>query len=113
ALEANPWIELATPAEAVARHAPLGLVYLPTASYHEMEEWSLPPEGQKARARAAALLEPAFGDGAADLLRGGIWRNFQARYPEASRPHKRMQRASHRLWASPERERDDWKAART
>jgi alpha-amylase len=99
ALEANPWIELRTPAEAVTHHAPRGLVYLPSAAYHEMEEWALPPAAQRRYERAAARLEPEFGEGARDLLRGGLWRNFQARYPEANRLHKRMLLASRKLWA--------------
>src|SRR5262245_27422263 len=40
ALEAQPWIQIRTPAEAVAHHPPLGLAYLPTASYQEMQEWA-------------------------------------------------------------------------
>src|SRR5438093_6011379 len=38
ALDAHPWIECRTPAETIAHHPPVGLAYLPTASYHEMEE---------------------------------------------------------------------------
>jgi alpha-amylase len=113
ALEANPWIELSTPAEAIAHHPPLGLVYLPTASYHEMQEWSLPPEGQARYGRAAERLKPTFGDETHDLLRGGLWRNFQARYPEAGRPHQRVQRASRKLALETERDGEAWKAART
>ncbi|MBI1799454.1 MAG: hypothetical protein HYR73_07170, partial [Candidatus Eisenbacteria bacterium] len=47
AIEAEPWIEWLTPSEAIERHAPLGLAYLPSASYHEMQEWSLPPAAQR------------------------------------------------------------------
>src|SRR5204863_9517894 len=46
ALAAQPWIALRTPAEAIASHPPLGLAYLPSASYHEMQEWALPPAAQ-------------------------------------------------------------------
>jgi 4-alpha-glucanotransferase len=113
ALEANPWIEVRTPAEAIAQHAPRGLVYLPTASYHEMEEWSLPPAAQERYERAAARLEPEFGDAARDLLRGGLWRNFQARYPEANRLHKRMLLASRKLWSRPAEDETPWREART
>src|SRR5580765_2615610 len=67
ALAAEPWIELRTPAEAIAHHAPRGLAYLPTASYHEMQEWALPPAIQVRYHRAAELLEPEFGDAARDL----------------------------------------------
>ena len=111
-LEENPWIEIRRPDEAIARHAPAGLVYLPTASYHELQEWALPPEAHARYARAAETLAPVFGEEAHDLLRGGHWRGFLARYPEANRLHKRAGRAS-RLLTSPEaRGREGWAAAR-
>jgi hypothetical protein len=113
ALAANPWIELRTPAEAVSHHAPRGLIYLPSAAYHEMEEWALPPAAQVRYQRAAERLAAEFGDGARDLLRGGLWRNFQARYPEANRLHKRMLLASHRLWDRLAEEDVSWREART
>ena len=113
ALEAEPWIELRTPAEAIAAHPPLGLAYLPTASYHEMQEWALPPAAQERYHRAAERLEPEYGSGAHDLLRGGHWRNFQARYPESNRIHKRMLRASRLLWRHPAEDDAEWKEART
>jgi alpha-amylase len=123
ALAANPWIELRTPAEAIAHHRPSGLVYLPTASYHEMQEWALPPRAQERYHRAAGLLRESFGDGALDLLRGGHWRNFLSRYPESNRLHKRSLRASRLLHAHPSMVRGgeafpltptpDWKEAQT
>lgn len=113
ALDANPWIEIRTPAEAIAHHAPLGLTYLPTASYHEMQEWALPPEGQERYHRAAERLQDLFGDETHDLLRGGMWRNFQARYPESSRPHKRVLRASKQLWERADPGSPAWKQALT
>jgi alpha-amylase len=112
ALDAAPWIELLTPSEAIARHKPAGLVYLPTASYHEMQEWSLPPAAQERYHRAAELLESEFGDAARDLLRGGHWRNFLARYPETNRMQQRMLRASRRLHHLPERD-ERWYEAQT
>jgi 4-alpha-glucanotransferase len=99
ALEREPWIELATPAEAIERHAPLGLTYLPTASYHEMQEWSLPLEAQARYHVAERALIPVAGDLSRDLLRGGHWREFQTRYPESNRMQKRALRASRRLHA--------------
>ena len=113
ALAAEPWIELRTPGEAIAHHAPRGLIYLPTASYHEMQEWSLPPESQARYQRAAERLEPEFGDAARDLLRGGLWRNFQARYPESNRLHKRMLIASRKLWERIAEDDVEWREART
>jgi hypothetical protein len=67
-----------------------GLAYLPTASYREMEGWSLPT----AAALRFLALEKAVGedrlhsDGA--LVRGAHWRNFLVKYPESNRMHKKM-----------------------
>ncbi len=68
-----------------------GLAYLPTASYREMEGWSLPAA---AAARLGAL-ETELGadrlagaDGA--FVRGAHWRNFLVKYPESNRAHKKM-----------------------
>lgn len=68
-----------------------GLAYLPTASYREMESWSLPPEAATRLARLERELgseRVAGPDGA--LLRGAHWRNFFVRYSEANRMHKKM-----------------------
>ncbi len=111
-LEANPWIEMRLPAEAIARHAPRGPVYLPTASYHELQEWSLPPAAQARYQRAAERLAGEFGAESHDLLRGGHWRGFLARYPEANRMHKRAGRASRLLEDKTNRKRKGWAAAR-
>ena len=112
-LAAEPWIELRTPAEAMAHQPPRGLAYLPTASYHEMEEWSLPPRAQERYHEAVTLLTPVLGETARDRVRGGHWRNFIARYPEANRLHKRTLRASHRLWERTAEDDPGWREART
>lgn len=79
-----------------------GIVYLPTTSYMEMGEWSLPA------ARAddfAALLAQEKSAGRYDrfkpFLRGGIWRGFFSRYSEANWMHKRMLALSARVAALP------------
>ena len=72
-----------------------GIAYLPTASYTEMESWSLPPEAALRLARLRHDLgeaRVAGPDGA--LVRGAHWRNFLARYPESNRMHKKMQALS-------------------
>jgi 4-alpha-glucanotransferase len=112
ALAAEDWIDILTPAEAVARLPARGPVYLPTASYHEMQEWALPPAAQQRYHRIAERLKAEMGDAALDLLRGGHWRAFQARYPESNRMHKRMLRASRRLWAAPHPADPAWREAR-
>jgi alpha-amylase len=68
-----------------------GLAYLPTASYREMESWSLPPDAALRLARLERDLgeaRVAGPDGA--LIRGAHWRNFLVKYPEANRMHKKM-----------------------
>lgn len=68
-----------------------GLAYLPTASYREMEGWSLPPRGAIGLAKLETELGPerlAGQDGA--FIRGAHWRNFLAKYPESNRAHKKM-----------------------
>lgn len=99
---ASPRIEVMTFAQYHARARTRGVVYLPTTSYIEMNEWSLPAE---AADRYAALVgRERDGGRFADVkgfLRGGIWRNFLARYPEANWMHKRMLALSARLAARP------------
>ncbi len=80
-----------------------GIVYLPTTSYSEMNEWTLPAAAAEVYAQLLER-EKAEGNLAAHrpFLRGGIWRNFLSRYPEANWMHKRMLALSARLAALPE-----------
>ncbi len=77
---------------------PQGIVYHPTDSYIEMTLWALPPHDQVSYERfeksvtAAGLI-----GGHEHHLRGGFWRNFLAKYPEANHMHKKMLRVSRRL----------------
>jgi alpha-amylase/alpha-mannosidase (GH57 family) len=94
-LMANGEMQLSTLAGALDAVPSGGLAYLPTASYREMEGWSLPPEPADRLAR----LEHDLGedrmrgpDGA--LVRGSHWRNFLAKYSESNRMHKKAQRLS-------------------
>lgn len=84
----SDWLETATPSEALASHAAQGRADLPTASYQEMMEWSLPTP---ARNRYHGLTQE-FSSRPDDLpfLRGGIWRNFFSKYSESNLLHKKM-----------------------
>lgn len=94
-LLATDWLTLATPSEVVDRVEATGRVYLPTASYREMGEWALPAAAQRRLERAKHDLErPGGGADHADLLRGGFWRNFLAKYPEVADTHWKMLRLS-------------------
>ena len=102
----SPLIRTETYAEYHVRERTRGIVYLPTTSYIEMNEWTLPAP------RAAtyhALLEQEKAAGRFEahkpFLRGGIWRNFMSRYTEANWMHKRMLGASRRLAALPPEQR--------
>ncbi len=79
-----------------------GIIYLPTTSYIEMNEWTLPA----ARAHAYANLVKQEKDHARyerdkAFIRGGIWKNFLSRYPESNWMHKRMLGLSDRLHGLP------------
>ena len=83
-----------------------GVVYLPTASYIEMNEWTLPVPAahhyadfveQEKHANRYELTKP--------YVRGGIWRNFFMRYPESNWMHKRMLSLSSRYHALPDNQK--------
>jgi hypothetical protein len=83
-----------------------GVVYLPTASYIEMNEWTLPAAPAH---RYADLVQESRKQGRYEqskaFLRGGIWRNFFTRYPESNWMHKRMLQLSDRCQALPPEKR--------
>ncbi|CAH1387729.1 alpha-amylase/4-alpha-glucanotransferase domain-containing protein [Candidatus Nitrotoga sp. M5] len=83
-----------------------GIVYLPTTSYIEMNEWTLP---MAAAHTYADLVNTEKSGGHYEerkaFLRGGIWKNFFTRYPESNWMHKRMLGLSERLHALPEEKR--------
>ena len=96
ALETNAdWIKMPTFSEYIDAVAPMGRVYLPTASYEEMMEWSLPVESQHGYERFVARLKAEqIYDENKPYVRGGFWRNFMARYSESNLMNKRMLRVS-------------------
>ncbi len=83
-----------------------GIVYLPTTSYIEMNEWTLPAHA--ARTYRGLVEQEKHGgryEARKPFLRGGIWRNFFMRYPESNWMHKRMLEVSARLAALPAAQR--------
>ncbi len=101
ALEANAdWLTTTTPSDWLARHAPIGRVYIPTGSYAEMGQWALPADESLVYAdvlhRAQAEHRPE-----ARWLRGAFWRNFQVKYREINDLHKLMLRVSAAVDAMP------------
>jgi len=87
-----------------ARAKTRGVVYLPTTSYIEMNEWTLPVP---AAHYYADLVQASKSSGEFErnrpFLRGGIWKNFLMRYPESNWMHKRMLSLSRRFHALPQK----------
>ena len=94
-IEDAAWLETTT-AERYLDHRPAGQrVVLPSASYREMAEWSLPSE----TARLAMDPDSESGPypdwgGMEAFMRGGSWPNFLIRYPEAAVLYRKMLRVS-------------------
>ncbi|MFM7072933.1 MAG: alpha-amylase/4-alpha-glucanotransferase domain-containing protein [Planctomycetota bacterium] len=99
ALLANQsWLRTTTLAEAVDNVAPRGKVYLPDGSYREMTECALPVERQHEYAEMVqSLRSDARWPQLQRFVRGGFWRNFKVKYPEADEMYTRMMMVSQRL----------------
>ncbi len=97
----NEWLETTTFAEYLAKEPPRGRIYLPTASYMEMGEWALPIRAMKEYDDALAKVKnsPELA-GLRPFLKGGIWRNFFAKYSESNHMHKRMMMVSRKVRAA-------------
>ncbi len=93
------WLKLSTLAECVEHVLPAGRIYLPDSSYREMTEWVLPTERQKTylSLRQKKEKEDADWPQLSPFLRGGFWRNFRTKYPEANEMYSRMLQVSRRL----------------
>ncbi|MFH1552238.1 MAG: alpha-amylase/4-alpha-glucanotransferase domain-containing protein [Candidatus Omnitrophota bacterium] len=92
------WINTAKLSECLKKRPPEGRVYLPTSSYEEMLQWALPAESQLEMEK---MLEDLKQSGKEELykpfIRGGFWRNFLEKYPEANQMNKKMVYVSRKL----------------
>jgi len=80
---------------------PTRRVFLPSTSYREMGEWSLPPAAQaEYESLADELKRQNRFDSAKALLQGGTWRGFKAKYPEANLMYGRMIHVSRKARAA-------------
>lgn len=92
------WLNITTLSDVQKNVSAHGRVYIPTASYREMMEWSLPTE-------SGNLFENVLNDvkwsgkeaAYVPFLRGGFWRNFLEKYPESNNMHKKMLRVSNKV----------------
>jgi hypothetical protein len=94
-LTAEGTVRMVTAGGAVASVASRGPAHLPSASYREMESWSLPPAASLELERIAIRLGSGdlggAGSGGDSFIRGGHWRGFLAKYSESRRMHAKAQ----------------------
>jgi alpha-amylase len=90
-LEKNSgWIEMVTFSQYMDKFRPRGRVYLPTASYFEMSAWALPTlPGRELRKVIDEVRDAGNFDRYGTFLRGGFWRSFLVKYPQANRIQKK------------------------
>jgi alpha-amylase len=101
------WIQFLPPGEVLQRGAQqLGRIYLPTSSYAEMMQWSLPTVEANLSYKKFihALDEVRHSDSLVgsdainrSFIQGGYWRNFFVKYPEVNQLHKHGLRTSARI----------------
>jgi hypothetical protein len=93
------WLKAVTLAECVENLMPAGRTYLPDSSYREMTEWVLPAERQRVLLSLRKDKEKNDPDWPelSNFVRGGFWRNFRNKYPEANEMYCRMLGISERL----------------
>ncbi|MBN8721880.1 MAG: DUF1926 domain-containing protein [Acidobacteria bacterium] len=94
----SDWLETVKLGDYLEQSEPNGQIYLPTASYAEMMEWSLPAKVSQ----EFVDLKHMLGDSEpekklAQYLQGGYWRNFLVKYRESNLIHKKMLQVSQRL----------------
>jgi len=84
--------------EAMDEIPPNGRIYLPTASYAEMGQWSMPSRGFVHYENIEKHLKSnELWEEYSYLVRGGFWRNFLSKYPESNNMHKKMYRVASKI----------------
>lgn len=96
--ENRDWLQVCTLADVVRHVPPVGKIYLPDASYREMTEWALPVTRQIEYSQVVQRhsADPDFPQ-VRQFMRGGFWRNFRVKYPEANEMYCRMLEVSQKL----------------
>ncbi|MGE4385334.1 MAG: alpha-amylase/4-alpha-glucanotransferase domain-containing protein [Endomicrobiaceae bacterium] len=96
ALEENSDIvETVTFKDVLKNSKPSGRIYLPTNSYFEMSEWTLPSDVQNNFDMLVKQNEN--NEDLKPFVRGGFWRNFLTKYEESNNMHKKMIRVSQKI----------------
>ncbi len=97
-VENRDWISTTTLADAARSTPPAGKIYLPDGSYREMTEWVLEADQQVEYENITHEMQddPRW-QRLVRFVRGGYWRNFKVKYPEANEMYARMLQVSRRL----------------
>jgi len=90
-LKNHKTVETITSSEALKKFKPKGLIYLPTSSYPEMDEWTMEPQEFLYYKELKDRLKkyPDYKK-LRNYLRAGFFRNFFVKYPRANYMHKKM-----------------------
>ena len=92
------WLKTTTLGEAFDSVPPVGKIYLPDGSYREMTEWALPVRQQMDyEDMVREMRDDPRWERIQPFVRGGYWRNFRVKYPEANEMYSRMMMVSRRL----------------
>jgi len=90
--ENSEWLSTTTFKQYHANHIPRDLVYIPTSSYFEMSQWTLPTAlGRQMDHFIHDLENQGKVDKNRPFIKGGMWRNFLTKYPESNWMQKRVQ----------------------
>ncbi|MBC8376855.1 MAG: DUF1926 domain-containing protein [FCB group bacterium] len=88
----SDWLSTTTFKQYHSAHIPRDLVYLPTSSYFEMSQWTLPTNlGRQMDHFVHDLENQGKSDESRPFIKGGMWRNFFTKYPESNWMQKRVQ----------------------
>lgn len=91
AIEQTNWIKTTTLSGFITQNNPLGRIYLPCAAYEELMGWALPPNSIIEYEKAIQELSKSKKyQHYTRFIKGGFWRNFLTKYPEANNIHKKM-----------------------
>ena len=100
-MEHRDWLKVVTLGDAIDNVSPIGRCYLPDSSYREMTEWALDSDRQQdLQALTQAHENDEDWSRLRSFMRGGFWRNFRVKYPEANEMYCRMVELSQRLQAA-------------
>lgn len=96
--ENKEWLKTTTFSKYNQNNPPKGRTYLPTASYFEMSEWSLPGEiGEKFEGFVHEFENQGRFEDLKPFFKGGMWRNFLSIYGESNWMQKKLQHLSDKI----------------